>query len=179
LIARYVPTAPLVMAVIISVVALIFSASVFVHNRIVSKRDLLIRVHVDALDAERQQGRRVLFEVHEAGTRPSELSDEQMRVINHAVASLDVMCYLMYRKYVPVRDAVALWGVAMVRAHHAAEESGYFKFRDDQIGMPIWRHLRATVAWLKAGAKGSIRVTDLGEFDAIKTSRQHSVDREQ
>src|SRR5262245_17029268 len=64
------------------------------------------------------------------------MADEQFRLASHALASMDLMGYLIYRRYVSRKDAIALWGVAIVRVHHAASESGYLAYRDEHIGTP-------------------------------------------
>ena len=145
------------MAVLISVIALVFSATVFLYNRRASKHDLFLRTQESFVDPERQQGRRELFEAYEASTDPHGLGPERFRAINHALASADMMGYLFYRGHVPRGDAYALWGITLVRVHRTAEQSGFLALRDNQFGTTIWPYLAHFAACVEFTASGGWR----------------------
>lgn len=97
-------------ALTISLVALAFSTFVFVHNRRVDKRKLLLQIHDQLLAADRQEGRRILFQMHEQARSPDDLSAEEFRSVNHALASLNTIGFLFRKRYVPRSDVVDLVG---------------------------------------------------------------------
>jgi len=134
------------MAIVLSSIALIFSVFVFVYHRRGSRRDLLLHVHDQQLSAERQDGRRVLFELYEQKRLPEELSDEEHRSANHALSVFNVIGYMYCRRYVPRRDLLELWDLTSVRLFDAAERSGFLAMRDAQNGAPIWPYFRPFVA---------------------------------
>lgn len=149
-------------AILISVVALLFSATVFFYNRRASRRDLLLRVHEDYLKADQQQGRGDLFVAYEVGVDFEDdegladsyrLGSDKFRSINHAVSYMDVMGYLFFRGYIPRRDAHALWGITVARVQYAAEGTRFLALRDRLYGQEIWPHLRhfAACVRIKAG----------------------------
>jgi hypothetical protein len=133
-------------AIAVSLVALLFSTFVFLYNRRASKRELLLRIHDQQLAADRQHGRRVLFEMAEQGQPPDDLSDEDHRAANHALAVLDLMGFLYCKRYIPRRDAMDLWARTTTRLVNAAEISGFLALRDAQNGAPIWPYLRRFAA---------------------------------
>lgn len=134
------------MAVGISVVAFTLSLFTFVYNRRTSRRDLLLKMHDSFLAPDRQEGRRLLFELTESGGSPGSLGQEEFRLINHALASFDVMGFLYMKRYIPRSDAVALWGITTTRALRAAESCGFMALRDSQNRRPIWPFFRKFVA---------------------------------
>jgi hypothetical protein len=131
------------MSLVVSFIAILFSAFVFAYNRRASKRDLMLRIYDYLIVAERQHGRRILFEMVENHRRPADLTSEEFLAANHAVATLDLMAFLHKRRYVPRRDAVELWGVTTARTYRAARDTGFLAFRDSQHGREIWPYFRA------------------------------------
>lgn len=144
------------MALVISILALALSAFVFVHNRRADKRKLLLQAHDQLLDADRQDGRRILFEMQEKGRSPSELSPDEYRSVNHALASFNTLGFLCRKRYVARSDAVDLWGLTTVRAYRAAEAVGFLTLRDAQNMTPVWPNLRYFVAWIEATGGGEL-----------------------
>ncbi|MFE5501377.1 hypothetical protein ACFQ73_02355 [Amycolatopsis japonica] len=131
------------MAVAVSFIAVLVSTLVFVHNRRTSRRDLLLNAHEKQLVPENQHGRRVVFELRETGGSPEALSAEDFRSANHALSSLNMLGFLCCRRYVSMSDAIALWGLTVVRVVAAAEETGFLALRDSQQeGTPVWPYLR-------------------------------------
>ena len=131
------------MAVVVSFVAVLLSTFVFVHNRRTSRRDLLLNAHEKQLVPENQHGRRVVFELRETGESPEALSAEDFRSANHALSSLNMLGFLCCRRYISMSDAIALWGLTVVRVVDAAEQSGFLALRDSQQeGTPVWPYLR-------------------------------------
>lgn len=131
------------MAVVVSFVAVLFSTFVFVYNRRTSRRDLLLETHERQLQVENQQGRAVLFEAQASGTPAGDLSAADFRSANHALSSLNMLGFLCCRRYVSMRDAIALWGLIAVRVVAAAEATGFFALRDSQQeGTPVSPYLR-------------------------------------
>src|SRR5215211_384826 len=110
-------------ALAISIAALALSTFTFAYNRQVGRRDLLLRVHDQLVALDRQEGRRILFSMSENDRKPEDLSTEEFRLVNHSLASLDVMGFLFSRRYIPQEDALALWGPTAVRAFTAGEAS--------------------------------------------------------
>ena len=148
------------MALAISLTALLFSAFVFIHNRRATKRDLFLKVHEQLLATDRQHGRRVVFEMKEHGRTPVDLSPEEFLSANHALASLDMLGYLFTKRYIPRKDATALWGATTLRAYRAAEESGFIALRDTQNGIPIWPYLRQFVTSLETVDRHGTKAAD-------------------
>ncbi len=146
------------MAIVLSSIALLFSAFVFLYNRRANKRELLLRVHDQQLAADRQHGRRVLFEIVERSQPPEDLPDEDHRAANHALSVLDLMGFLYCKRYIPRRDAMALWARTAVRLVDAAEASGFLALRDAQNGAPIWPYLRRFTADARSYIERSQRV---------------------
>ncbi|GAB2994711.1 DUF2800 domain-containing protein [Amycolatopsis acidiphila] len=130
------------MAIVLSFIALLFSAFVFLYNRRASKRDLYVRMHDQLLDADRQHGRRVLFELAEQNQQPGDLTSEEHRYANHALATLELFGFLYFKRYIPRRDALEMWGITITRLVDAGEQSGFLALRDAQNGMPVWPYLR-------------------------------------
>ncbi|HWC83878.1 MAG TPA: hypothetical protein VG756_28300 [Pseudonocardiaceae bacterium] len=146
------------MTLAISLTALIFSMFVFVQNRRSNRRDLLLKVHDQLLAPERQRGRRALFEMGEKGQRPEDLAPDEFVIVNHALASLDMLGYLFYRRLVPRRDVVAMWGTTAMRACRVAQDTGLLTMRDTQNQMRVWPYLRYLAAWMDARKDHSIRL---------------------
>jgi hypothetical protein len=142
----------------ISLSALIFSMFVFVHNRRGNRRELLLKVHEQLLDSDRQRGRRTLFEMGEKGQAPDDLASEEFVAVNHALASLDMLGYLFYRRLVPRSDVVALWGATAMRACRVAEATGMLAMRDAQNLMPVWPYLRYLAAWMDSHKDRAARI---------------------
>jgi hypothetical protein len=131
------------MAVVVSFTAVLISTFVFVYNRRMSRRDLLLDAHERQLSPENQHGRRVVFEMRETGESPDALSAEDFRSANHALASMNMLGFLCCRRYVSTRDVIALWGQTVVRVVDAAEQTGFLALRDSQQeGTPVWPYLR-------------------------------------
>ncbi|MEV6624391.1 hypothetical protein AB0M83_39695 [Amycolatopsis sp. NPDC051106] len=131
------------MAVVVSFIAVLVSTFVFVYNRRTSRRDLLLDAHERQLLGDNQHGRAVLFEAHASGTMVGELSAEDFRSANHALSSLNMLGFLCCRRYVSMRDSIALWGLTAVRVVAAAEKCGLLALRDtQQKGTPVWPYLR-------------------------------------
>ncbi|MBE8516911.1 hypothetical protein ILP97_05170 [Amycolatopsis sp. H6(2020)] len=131
------------MAVVVSFVAVLLTTFVFVYNRRTSRRDLLLNAHEKELVPENQHGRRVIFELRETGESPEALSAEDFRSANHALSSLNMLGFLCCRRYVSMSDAIALWGLTVVRVVDASEETGFLALRDSQQeGTPVWPYLR-------------------------------------
>ncbi|HEU5469403.1 MAG TPA: hypothetical protein VFV67_02030 [Actinophytocola sp.] len=151
------------MAIIISIAALMLSSFVFAYNHRTAKRDLMIRIYDQLLAADRQQGRRVLFELCEYGRKPEDLCEDDFRSANHALAWLDLMAMLYDKRYIPRRDSMALWGITTSRIVHAAEQSGFLQFRDNQQGSLLWPYVRKFAA--AARAKGFV-----GKAPSVKRS---------
>jgi len=138
------------MATIISTVALLLSVTAFVQNRMNGRRDLLLKVHDRLLGAEQQHGRRLLFRMAEEGRAAKDLTEEEFAAINHALSQMNVLAYLLRKRYVPRRDASELWGLTMARAWRAAQTVGFIELRDDQNVSPIWPFFRAFATHLIA-----------------------------
>jgi hypothetical protein len=136
----------LFLAIFLSSIALVFSAFVFVYNRQTSKRELLLRIHDQQLSAERQDGRRVLFELYERRKPPESLSEDDHRAANHALSIFNVIGFLYSKRYVPRRDLIDLWALTGTRLFDAAEKTGFLAMRDAQNGAPIWPYFRYFVA---------------------------------
>jgi hypothetical protein len=134
------------MAIVLSSIALLFSAFVFLYNHRSGKRELLLRVHDQQLSADRQDGRRVLFELYEQNQPPESLSGEDHRAVNHALSIFNVIGFLYCKRYVPRRDLMDLWALTATRLFDAAEKSGFLAVRDAQNGDPIWPYFRRFVA---------------------------------
>lgn len=134
------------MAIAISVAALLLSALSFAYNHRANKRDLMIRVHDQLLAPERQDGRRLLFEMCEHGRSPQDLSDAEFRSVNNALAWLEFMAMLAERRYIPRKDALASWGLTSMRTVEAAERSGFLALRDTQQGSTVWPYIRKFAA---------------------------------
>lgn len=134
------------MAIVLSSVALFFSAFVFLHNRQTVKRELLLRIHDQQLVADRQDGRRVLFQLYEQKMPPESLSYEDHRAVNHALSIFNVIGFLYCKRYVPRRDLMDLWAITGTRLFDAAERSGFLALRDSQNRVPIWPYFRRFVA---------------------------------
>ena len=132
----------------ISLAALVFSVFVFVHNRRGSRRELLLKVHEQLLEPDRQRARRALFEMGEQDKTPNDLAPDEFVAVNHALASLDMLGYLFYRRLVPRSDVIALWGVTAMRACQVAEATGMLAMRDEQNRMRVWPYLRYLAAWM-------------------------------
>lgn len=81
--------------------------------------------------------------MQERGESAEDLSAEDFRSANHALSSLNMLGFLCCRRYVSMRDAIALWGQTVVRAVDAAERTGFLALRDSQqAGTPVWPFLR-------------------------------------
>lgn len=131
------------MAVLISVLAFLFSAFTFAHNRRAGRRDLLLKVHEQFLSVDQQNGRRLLYEMAEKGLSPTEWAADDFREINHAVASLDILGYLYERRYIARRDALDLWAPSVGRVFGVAESTGFLSYRRNQYGRGNWPYLRS------------------------------------
>jgi hypothetical protein len=133
------------MAVVLSVLALLFSAFVFFYNRRSNKRELLLRFHEQLLAPERQHGRRVLFELVERNQGPDDLTAEEFRDANHSLSLLGMLGFLFCKRYIPRHDVLDLWALTAVRVFDAAEKSGFLALRDAQNGAPPWPYLHPFV----------------------------------
>jgi hypothetical protein len=131
------------MATVISCAALLVSITVFLQSRRVSRRELLLKVHDQLLGLERQQGRRLLFQMAEDGRSLSDLTDEQFAAINHSLSQMNVLAYLHLKRYVPRRDVIVLWGTTAARSWQAATKVGFIQLRDRQNVTPVWPFFRA------------------------------------
>jgi hypothetical protein len=142
----------------ISLTALVFSAFVFAHNRRSTRRDLLLKMHEQLLAPERQSARRVLFEMGERGRRREDLAPDESEAVNHALASLDMLGYLFYRRLVPRPDVAALWGTTALRACRVAQDTGILAVRDEQNGVPVWPFLRHLATWMDKRGDRTVRI---------------------
>jgi hypothetical protein len=133
---------------IISSAALLLSLTVFIQNRLNGRRDLLLKMHNQLLDADQQHGRRLLFLMTEGGQGATELPEEEFSAINQALSQLNVLAYLHRKRYVPRRDVIELWGLTTARAWLAAEAVGFIALRDNQNVSPVWPFLRAFASHL-------------------------------
>jgi hypothetical protein len=135
------------MAIILSFIAVLFSAFVFAYNRRATRRDLLLRSNDQQVLAENQYGRRVIFDMSERGTAPADLPPEDFLAANHALAALNILGFLYCRRYVSRRDCIALWGQTTARVVTAAEASSFLALRDSQQnGVRVWPYLRTFAA---------------------------------
>jgi hypothetical protein len=150
----------------ISVTALVFSAFVFVHNRRNTRRELLLRVHEQLLAPDKQRARRALFEMGEKAQRPEDLTRDEFVIVNHALASFDMLGYLFYRRLVPRPDVVAMWGTTAMRACRVAQDTGILAMRDEQNQMQVWPYLRYLAAWMDARGVNSVRVPSVAPLPA-------------
>lgn len=131
-----------IIAVAISLAAFALTLYTFIHSRQIARRDLLLNLQDQLLAPDRQEGRRVLFEMSEKGLTPQDLSAEEFRLVNHSLAMLDALGFLYVRRYIAQSDALDLWGATTARAYVAAESCGFIALRDIQHQEPIWPYLR-------------------------------------
>lgn len=139
------------MAIAIAFLALAFSLATFAHDRFRDKRNLLLALHDRLVTAEQQENRRVVYEMAENGRTVEDLSREEYRQINNALAAFNVLAVHYQRRYVSRADVLDLWGIPIVRTVAAAQP--FLEHRSEHVGVPAWRHLRA----LNSDAEAYIR----------------------
>lgn len=125
----------------ISVTALALSLSVFLHGRWRDKRDLLLKLHEQLVSAEKQAGRRLLYEMAERQLNVEDLSQDEHLAINNTLAAFNLLGIYYQRRYIRRADALELWAVPIVRAVPAAKT--FLAHRDAQKGTEIFPQLRA------------------------------------
>jgi hypothetical protein len=149
------------MSLVISLIALLFSAFVFAHNRRDDKRDLLLRMHEHLLTTGQQEGRRTLFEMYEQKRSPDDLTSNEFNSINYALSAYNMLGYLFHEKYISRSDIIALWGLPAARARRAAERTGFLALRDLQNREPIWPYLRELSDSVEAKEERRIILQDM------------------
>ena len=128
------------MAIAISLAALVVSLSTFLHGRWRDRRDLFLRINEHLVSPDQQRGRRLLYAMKEKQTPVKDLSDHEYVTINNALAGLNVLAIYYQRHYVPRKDVLELWALPVLRALLAGD--AFMAHRDAQQGEPIWPQLR-------------------------------------
>jgi hypothetical protein len=166
-------------SILISAVAVVLSLIALSYQRTTQRKELLLRVYEGLLEPEQQKGRRLLFELAEQEKPITELDQDDVDCVNHALASLNILGFLYGRGYIPRRDALDLWGVPAARAWKAAHETGMFDRRDGQEGRPVWPHFRAFAckARNKFYAGGSVETSGQAGADKAISSIHGKVRR--
>lgn len=132
-----------------SVVALVFSAYVFVDGRKRDRRDIFIKMHELLISDSIQRGRYLLFEKVVDIDSVKFPTDEEYREINQAIAAYNLLGVYLKNGYVNERDVVDVWGPPVYRAWISAQP--FLAFREYNQGykaMPFFELLAKRVGCL-------------------------------
>jgi hypothetical protein len=158
-------------SIALSVAALMFSIYVFINNRRLDKRNLLIKMHELLTNDRHQKGRYLLYEKVTDELSVEQLSPEDYRDINGAISALSLLGLYVENGYVSERDALEAWSATIARAWEAAKP--FIAHRETREGYnphlwfePLARKAREHLArngitieylaWHRAGDTGSI-----------------------
>jgi hypothetical protein len=134
---------PSYLPITIAVLSLLVSTAGFVYTRRSKKRELFVELYDKMLEPDRQYGRQLLFEWCEMGTDPSDVSSEDWRKANHAMAWFELVSYMHQKGHIPKKDAFEIWGKTAVRTYKAARQCNFYHLRNDQHGHDLWPHFVA------------------------------------
>lgn len=114
-----------------------------------AQRATFLQVYQQFLSPVEQEARRAVYEIRDSGQKYAE-SGDSMPLINHAVAFMNLVGYLLQEGQIPRRDTLALIGGSAARVYEAAEAIGYFEVRKSQNKYPPWDHFNAFVLEIRA-----------------------------
>jgi hypothetical protein len=118
-------------SVVISIIALSFSALVFADNRRRDQRDLFLKVHQQMIGDRLQNGRRILFQKARDEAAVAALNDDDYRDINEALSFYNILGYYVRKRYVRERDVLEFWADPIVRAWAAAKPFMAYRMSND------------------------------------------------
>jgi hypothetical protein len=106
------------LGVIISIIAVTFTATTFFLTRARDKRDIFLKIHERQLDPDLQEGRRLLYKSFEGETEPDfklmrDSHPDEYSKINRSLAMLDVMGLYAENRYVSEKLVLEEWGQAL------------------------------------------------------------------
>lgn len=125
-------------SVALSIIAVGFSAYVFVDSRRRDRRDIFLKIHELLISDDLQRGRYLLFEkiVDEASVE--RLSAQEYRDINRAIGTYTTLGLYLKNGYVNERDVMALWAMPIHRAWHSAQP--FIAHRQRSQGAHPWTY---------------------------------------
>ena len=131
-------------SIAISIAALVVSISAFVASRYRDRRDLMLKIHDRLVAPDQRRGRRLIYQVREAGTAIDGLTEDQYALINNALSTLNVLGIYYERRYVARTDVLRFFALNVVRLMPAAE--AFLAHRDQVVGTVSWPELRTLAA---------------------------------
>lgn len=125
-----------ILSIVLSVLALGFSAYVFIDSRSRDRRDMVLKIHEYLSSDELQRGRYLLFEKISDGASVDGLSGDEYRHINRALGAYNAIGAYVKNGYVSTSDVMQLWAVPVHRAWRVAQP--FVAHRQEHHGYHPW-----------------------------------------
>lgn len=125
-----------ILSVTLSILALGFSAFVFVESRRRDRRDIFLRMTEYLTGEDIQRGRQLLFEKVTDEASVDRLSDHEYRDIHRAVNAFNILGLYVKNRYLLESDVLDVWAVPVYRFWRAAQP--YMVHRESAQGFKTW-----------------------------------------
>lgn len=125
-----------VFSVALSILALGFSAFVFIESRRRDRRDIFLKMTEYLTSEDIQRGRQLLYEKVTDEESIARLSNEEYRDINRAVNAFNILGLYVKNGYVSEGDVLDVWAVPVYRGWQAAQP--YVTHRARAQGSKTW-----------------------------------------
>jgi hypothetical protein len=125
-------------SVAISVSALGFSFYVFFESRRRDRRDIFLTMHQLMIGDDPARGRYLLFQKVTDADSIAQLTDEEYRNINRALATYNALGLYVSNGYVRERDVMDMWAQPICRAWYAAQP--FISHRESFQGYRPWKY---------------------------------------
>lgn len=126
----------------ISILALGISIFSLIDRKRLDRRDLTLKLHETLISPELQAGRHILFNLDR---EVSELSPDEYRSANRALATLDVAGFYCAKGYVNEKDFLDLWSPSLAKLKYKAAPFLAHRDAERSAGLPAWPYYRKLV----------------------------------
>jgi hypothetical protein len=130
-----------VFSVTLSVLALGFSAFVFIESRRRDRRDIFLKMTEYLTSEDIQRGRQLLYEKVTDEDSVRRLNDEQYRDIHRAMNAFNILGLYVKNRYLSEGDVLDVWAVPVYRGWQAAQP--YVTHRERAQGSKTWTYFEA------------------------------------